>query len=58
MIKILPLYKEPLLNGSACNLTCRDAKIKARAANVIASIAAIPAKGMAHLIAQAPGLYL
>lgn len=50
-----PLYKDPLLNGSGCSLTCLDARMNASAARVTASSAAIPASGMAHLIAQAPG---
>lgn len=53
-----PLYKDPLLNGSGCSLTCLDARIKARADKVAASRAAIAASGIAHLMAQAPGLYL
>lgn len=55
---MLPLYKEPLLKGSGCSLTCLDARMKARAAKVAASSAAIAAKGIAHLMVQAPGLYL
>lgn len=54
----VPLYKEPLLKGSGCNLTCLEARMKASAAKVAASKAAIPTNGIAHLTAQAPGLYL
>lgn len=54
----IPLYKDPLLKGSGCNLICLEARMKARAAKVVASRAAIAANGIAHLTAQAPGLYL
>lgn len=47
-----------MLNGSGWSLTCLDARIKASAAKVAASKAAIAANGIAHLTAQAPGLYL
>lgn len=56
--EVLPLYKDPLLKGSGCSLTCLEARMKARADKVAASRAAIAASGIAHLTAQAPGLYL